>query len=308
MWTRHSPVFAPEGAAAGDGGAGAQAAAAAGAGNGGAAAAAAAAPWHQGLDAETIGLLQNRGVKLDDPKEAVGNLGKAYREATSKLGVPPDQLIRLPRADAPEAEIKSFWQRLGAPADAKEYDFGEVKYADGEALDAGDAETLRALFSRVNLPKSVAHEIVKGIIKMADDDESRETTSRATAAETEKAALQKEWGGTAERYDANLFIAKQGAKALGLTPEQVNALESVTGYAAIMKAMHRVGVLNKEDRFVAGGNGSNGLMSREQASARKTELMADKAWTERYMKGDTQARGEMLNLNRIITGDFESAA
>ena len=42
---------------------------------------------------------------------------------------------------------------------------------------------------------------------------------------------------------------------------------------------------------------------RDQATARKSELMADKQWQDRYLKGDIQARREMRALNVIITGD-----
>ncbi len=76
-----------------------------------------------------------------------------------------------------------------------------------------------------------------------------------------------------------------------------------------MKAMHKVGVLNREPNGLLGSRGPNGgAMTREQATARKADLMRDAAWTKRHYDGDTAARAEMLNLNRIITGDFESAA
>ena len=98
-------------------------------------------------------------------------------------------------------------------------------------------------------------------------------------------------------------------KALGLTPEQVNALEGLIGYAGVMKAMHKVGVLNREPNGLVGnGGGNGGAMTREQATARKTDLMQDTAWASKYINGDATARTEMLSLNRIITGDFESAA
>jgi hypothetical protein len=37
-------------------------------------------------------------------------------------------------------------------------------------------------------------------------------------------------------------------------------------------------------------------------------LMNDRAWVQRNLDGDTAARAEMLKLNRVITGDYESDA
>ena len=262
--------------------------------------------WHTGLDAEIIGHIQNRGLKLDDPKAIVDNLAKAHREASSKLGVPADQLLRMPKADAPEAEIKAFHQRLGAPADPKEYDFTGIKYANGKEIEQPLADALRASFAKRFVPKDTALEIAKDVIKYADSDEAQKLSTKTAAIEVEKAQLKSEWK---QDYDGNLFIAKRGAQALGMTAEQVTALEGIMGYKGIMTALHKVGVLNKEPNGLIGGGGANnGPMSREQAMARKQDLMKDEGWRNRHYAGDTRAREEMLNLNRIITGDFESAA
>lgn len=294
------PRFHFDEAAAGAGGAG-------GAGEGaGAAGAGAAAAWHTGLDAEIIGHIKNRGLTLDNPKAIVDNLAKAHREASSKLGVPADQLIRVIRPDSPEADVKAFWGRLGAPQDPKEYDFAGIKYADGSDLEPTFADAIRASAARLHMPKDMALELAKDLAKFADGDEQQQIATRTAKLNEEKAALAAEWKADP---DGNLYIAKQGAKALGLTPEQVNALENLVGYAGIMKAMHKVGTLNKEPNGLIGPSGnSTGAMTREQATARKADLMADTAWTARYLNGDVAARTEMLNLNRIITGDFSSAA
>jgi hypothetical protein len=115
------PTFAPEtGAGGGDGGAAAAAAAAA--------AASAGKPWHDGVEADTVGFWQNKGYKVDDPKALATDLTKQYRELERHIGAPPDQILRLPKADAKPEDIKAFWSKLGAPADAKEYDFSGIKF------------------------------------------------------------------------------------------------------------------------------------------------------------------------------------
>ena len=265
-------------------------------------------PWHQGkVDADTVGWWQNKGYDLSDPIKLTAKLTEQYRQAESRLGVPADQLLRKLKPDSPEADVKNFWSQLGAPEDPKGYDFSSIKNADGSAaLDDKVAETLRESFARRHVPADTALEIAKDFAKFNGANKTEADTIREGKLATERAALQKEWG---RDFDANLFIAKQGAKVLGLTGEQATALEGLVGYKAIMTAMHRVGILNKEDRFIVPPPGSDGsLMTREAAAARKTELMNDQAWVGRYMKGDREARATMLNLNRLLTGDFESAA
>lgn len=286
--------------------------AAAGAGDAAAAAAAAAAaggaakPWYDGkADAELVGHMQNNGWDKD-PVEAAIAAAKSHREAQKKLGIPPDQILRMPKADTPEADLKAFWGKLGAPADPKEYDFAGIKYADGTDIEPEFADALRATFAKRLVPKDTAIEIAKDLAKFADGDEQQQAAAKTAKLATEKAALQTEWK---QDFDGNLFIAKRGAQALGLTADQVTALEGMIGYAGVMKAMHKVGVLNREPNgLVTNSGGNGGAMTREQATARKSDLMGDKAWVGRYYEGGATERAEMLNLNRIITGDFESAA
>lgn len=266
-------------------------------------------PWHQGLDAEVIGHIQNRGLKLDDPKLVVDNLAKAHREATAKLGVPANELIRMLKPDSPEADQRAFWQKLGAPDKPEGYEF-DVKYADGTALEEPFAASLRGTFNRLGVPKSMASEIAKDLAKFADADEAAAKTTQQAAIQVDNAKLEQEWGTRgSDRYKSNEFIAQQGAKALGFTKEQIDALEQITGKAGIMFAMHKVGKLNLEDGFVGGGPaGNNGIITREQATARKKDLFADKAWVERHKNGDVKAREELLSLQRIETGVFDEVA
>lgn len=265
-----------------------------------------AQPWHHGVEAETVGFWQNKGLDLTDPVKFATGFTKQYRDMEAFRGVPANELLRIPKPDAPEADVKTFWNKLGAPGDPKEYDFAGIKYADGTDLEPAFAEAIRATAARLHMPKGWAAEIAKDMAKFADGDQATAAAEKTASINAEKAALLKEWG--PQEHDAKLFVAKQGAKVLGLTPDQVDALEGMVGYKAVMVAMHRVGVLNKEDRFIAGGGGTGGAMTREQAINRKADLMKDTGWTQRYMSGGTTERTEMLNLNRIITGDFESAA
>src|SRR5712664_2581436 len=98
-----------------------------------AAAAAASKPWYQGVagvDQEMVGHWQNAGWANKTPQELVVELTKSWKAAEKHVGVPADQIVRLPKDPKDELGWKQVWQRLGAPKEAKEYDFTPVKFAD----------------------------------------------------------------------------------------------------------------------------------------------------------------------------------
>lgn len=290
-----SDAAAAAGAGGGDGGA----AAAAGAGGAGG-----AAPWHQGVEAEVLGHWQNKGIKLDNPKDVAIEMTKAARAAQAHVGAPPELIVRLPKDTADEAGWKAVYNRLGVPNDAKDYDLSAVKRADGKDIDAGLVDALRPAMLNARVPKDRAGEVVAAVVKHLDGIHAEETAQKTAKLAEEMSALDKNWGANKA---ANKFVASQAAEKLGIKPEAVAALESAIGYSAVMEMFHKIGRSLGEDKYVSGEQPNSGIMSRDQAVARKAELMADKAWTARKLSGDAAANREMRALNIIITGDDGSA-
>ncbi len=263
-------------------------------------AAAAANAWTAGLEGEFLGHVQNKGWDKLDPAAAAREIAKAHREAERHIGVPADQVLRMPKADAPEADWAAFYSKLGKPAAATDYDVSTVKFADGSDLSADLASFAQNTAHALHLPKEAGARLAAEIAKFldgADTSDRAETEAKLTA---EKAELAKEWG---QNSEANLFVAKQAAAKLGVSPEAINALEGQVGYAAVMKMFQKIGTSIGEARFISNDGPNPGVLTREQALARKSELMADAAWTDKYFKGDAQAVREMTSLNVLITGD-----
>jgi hypothetical protein len=259
-----------------------------------AAAAANATPWHAGLDAELIGHAQNKGWKLDDAKEAFGAAAKVARDLEKHFGAPPDRLVKLPAADAKPEDIRAYYERLGAPKEAKDYDLSAVK-------DATIAEQLRASMYERGVSKDAASTIAATIAKALESKATSESTVNVQKLEEQKAALRANWG---DKFDFNHLQAIEGARRLGIAPEAVKALEGVIGYDKVMDAMRKIGVGTKEDTFVERGPGgaAGDVTTREGAVARKSELMADVAWADRYLKGGAAEAREMTRLNTLIDG------
>jgi hypothetical protein len=300
MQRRHYPLFAAEGTGSGGGeGAGS------GAGDAGQAGGSGSKPWYDGhLDAELIGHAQNKQWDVSDPVKAAAAAIKAHREAERFVGVPANRLIKLPEKDDDTAGWNGVYQRLGVPADAKDYDFSGVKFSDGTELDAAFTDKMRSALAAARVPKDRAPTVTKAVVEYLEEADKAESTERTAKIDAEKAELKKNWG---PNYDLNKLRAMEGAKRLGITAEAITALEGQVGYAAVMDAMRKIGAGTSEDTFVEGKGSNSNPMTQQGAVARKAELMADKDWAARYLKGGAQEKREMFALDAMIAGVTEAA-
>ena len=258
-------------------------------------------PWFTGkADAEMTGYLQTKGWDKLEPAAAAIEAAKAHRETERFVGIPADERLRLPK-DPKDAAWNGVWARLGVPTDPKEYDFNGIAKASGEAIDPNLAEFVRNAAHQLNISKDNARDLAQRLVKQQDDATQADFATKSAALQTQKQELQKSWG---KNFDANLFVAKQAAGKLGMTPEQVTALEQVAGYSGVMEILRKVGASIGEDRFVGGGGpGTPAVMTREQAVEKRASLMADKGWAKKYIDGDMSARQEMTALLTMIHGD-----
>lgn len=262
------------------------------------------AAWHVGVEAEVLGHWQNKGIKLDSPRDVAIEMTKAARAAQAHVGAPPELIVRLPKEANDEAGWKAVYNRLGVPNEAKDYDLSAVKRADGKDIDAGLADALRPAMLSARVAKDRAGDVVAAVVKHLDGVAAEQKAQDTVKLTEQKAALDKNWGANAPAFK---FIASQAAQKLGVPPETVAALEGVIGYDKIMELFYKVGRSLGEDKYVNGEQPNSGIMSKDQATARKSELMKDSAWVAKHNGGDAAARREMRALNIIITGDDGSS-
>lgn len=265
-----------------------------------AAEAAATKPWYEGADAELVGHIQTKGWHDKPVTEVALAAIQAHRQAEKYVGAPEDRLIKLP-ATADDAEgWKAVWAKLGAPADAKEYDFSTIKVGD-KPVEGPLVDFFREQAAALHLPKEAATGLLDAFFKHQNSTATSEAAEKTAALAEEHKVLDANWGVNKE---GNLYLAKRGAEKLGLDATAVDALEKVAGYAKTMEALRKVGEISGEAKFIGGsGMSEGGLMTREQAVGRKAELMQDSAWTTKYLNGDAAAGREMLALNTLIVGD-----
>lgn len=257
-----------------------------------------AVSWTTGLDADLIGHAQNRGLH-DKPADEAARLSlKAHREAELMLGVPADRIVKLPAPTAPPEEWNAVWAKLGKPADGK-YDLSSVKVGD-QPLPQADVDWLSQRAAELNLSQDGALKLAQAHVKRQSDAALTVQADTQAKLDAAKAELATSWG---QNANANLVIAQQTAMKLGVSPEAVAALEGQIGYAKVMQMFLAIGQKTGEASFVANGQNFNGgVLTKEQAAARMTELKADKAWTERYLNGDVAANRELQALIAITAG------
>lgn len=250
--------------------------------------------WHTGVDAEFIGHAQNKGWKLDDPKEAFSAAAKVARDLEKHFGAPADRIVRIPATDAKPEDLRAYYERLGAPKEAKDYDLSSVK-------DTSIAEAMRASMHERGVSKDAAAAIAKSVAGALESKSTSDTTELAATLQAQKDELAKNWG---DKFQYNHLQAIEGARRLGIDKEGVAALEKIIGYDKVMEAMRKIGAHTREDTFVERGAGGpvGDVTTVEGAKARKAELMADQAWVTKYNDGDPAAKREMRNLNQMITG------
>ena len=241
---------------------------------------AAAPPWHQGIEADVIGSWQNKGWDITDPAKLVVEVSKSWKAAERHVGAPVDKIVRLPEPND-QAGWAGVWEKLGAPKEAKDYDI-PAKYADGSDLDAGLADTLRSTFAKSHLPKEAAGEVAKAIVKYVEEADKSEATLGEQRKADQIAALQRDWGA---KQQENQVIAINGARRLGLSSDQVKAMENALGYDVAAKLLHKIGVGTTESSFVEGGTTSANTTTSEQATSRLNDYAKDKEWSARLQAG-----------------------
>lgn len=254
-----------------------------------AAAPVAPAPWYgDKIDETTRGFWQNKGIDPNDPVSVATKLTEHYRNAEKFIGAPPEEMIRIPKPNAPSSDINAYWSRIGVPAESKDYDLSSVKLTDGGELDSGFVDMFRTAAHSARVPKDQAPGLMAALVKHMESNDAAELAERTAKVKAEQEALDKNWG-TNKTY--NLAIAQRAledlGRAAGLTPEQAragwDALSKTGGIGAsyAMEMLRTFGAKMGEPNFVQAqpGQGTNNqVMSKAQALAEIESLKADKGF------------------------------
>lgn len=256
-------------------------------------------PWYSGYDEESRGWLENRGLTGKSSTEALSELTKGFRNAEKKLGVPADQVLRLPADRTAEGAMDPVYDALGRPQDGEGYQFGDIPQDDQPLQDF--ANWARGKFHEIGLSgaqgKAMYDAFVERVQKAVTDRNEQIQSDAAASLED----LKKEWG---ETFAKNEAIAKQVLAKLDVPEDTKAKLTELLGHGDVLKLFQSIGAATSEDKFIDdnGGGGFDGATTPAAAKQKISELKQDQDFVKRYLAGDTQARAEMSKYHKIAYG------
>jgi hypothetical protein len=254
------------------------------------------ATWYEGkVDPSMIGYLQNKGWDKLDAGSAAAAAAKAHFEAQKLLGGPADQLIRLPKDAKDVAGWNALHQRLGKPSDPKQYDFTDVKFADGTAIDETYADVIRKAAWENNITQDAATGFAQAMVAHGEQTMNNQALEANTRKEEQIANIHKSWG---PNFNQNNLTAMEGANRVGISQEDYNKAADAIGWDKMAQLFLKIGLGTREDTFHEGNRVTTPTV--EAAVARRNELMQDKDWVRRVSRGDSEAIAEKRRLDTQI--------
>src|ERR1700719_2808576 len=163
-------------------------------------------------DPAMLDYIKNRGYDKVDAGTAAIKAMAAHREAEKLIGVPANELLRMPKDTADAEGWTRFNDRIGVPKEAKEYDVSTVKIGE-KPLDAKLIEKLGPALQQAHVSKGDAAAVAKAIADTLVASQTVDTTAAEAALNAEKQALSVDWNANTQQ---NLLIARNTAKSLGI--------------------------------------------------------------------------------------------
>jgi hypothetical protein len=247
--------------------------------------------WTSGLNEEMKGYVKNKG--FTDPAMALDS----YRNLEKLIGTPKERILRLPENMDDAQAMGEIYARLGRPATAEEYKITPNK--DGSNADF--ANFLKSAFYENGLTAKQATGIVSKWNEMHEKVSQGLNEQYNAKIQTQADALKKEWGAA---YEQKINVAKHAARAFGVSPETVTALETAMGFDGVMKFFDAVGSKIGEAQFVNPNRSDGFSLTPDAAMSKISRLKSDPEFIKKYAGGDSNARAEMDRLHKMAYPDM----
>lgn len=251
--------------------------------------------WADSLDAEMKPWVSGMGLDKLPPDQALAKVLPMYRGAEQKLGVPADQVLRLPGKDAKPEDWRAVYTKLGAPEKPEDYELTPPEGHNDEFL-----KVAAGWFHKHGVPKNMASALATEWNEYVSAQQVAADGQWNQRFDSEINALKGEWKG--DEYDKNVDLAKRVMRSTGWTNEQLGAMEKALGPKAFLQGFAKFGSLVGEHRFVGGQEAGNFGMTPEAAKQRITDLQKDAAWTASYASGDADKKAEWTRLHQFAYG------
>lgn len=201
----------------------------------------------------------------------------------------------MPGADATPEQMAEFYNKLGRPATAKEYEI-----AAPEGSDPAFSENVANWMHELGLNKTQAQALSAKYGEYAASTMAQMQQQKEVEVQNQTAALKQEW---AQNFDRNVELARRASRMAGIDEATAMKMQDAIGTKAMMKIFHTFGEGFSEHKIEGVGNSASPFgMSLEGSKARRQEIMNDPGLRNKYLSGDAQLRAEVDRLNKAIAG------
>lgn len=214
-------------------------------------------------------------------------LARANHSLT-KMHTGDPNMISLPKDDASPEDLNAFYNKLGRPAEAKDYKFD---FAEGTETNDGMVEFGKTMAYDLGLNPKQAQAMADKWGAYVTQENQAQLDRMETENSADVDALKTKWGAD---LDKNLAAGKRVVESLGLDPSIIDAVDGNIGSAAVIEMLAAIGLKSGEAGFTGGDGGGDvndpASMSPERAQARIDELQGDAAFQARYSNPDMAVR------------------
>jgi hypothetical protein len=255
-------------------------------------------PWFSGIqDTDTRGWVETKGYK--DLETAM----RSHRELEKFIGVPRDKILTLPKDENDVAGLEKIHKALGRPDAPEGY-----KLQIPEGSDEAYAKEAVKWFHKAGLSQKQAETVVAAnneywaaVLKQNQDAQIAKQAEIDAQSKKDLEKLTVEVGGQA-KFEESMELARRYCKENNYDQSFLEKIENALGTYDFSRFMVGISKGMGEHTMYGVGSGRGTNYSPEGATAKRAELLADKSFVDRYVKGDVQAKQEMDKLERIIAG------
>ncbi len=244
--------------------------------------------WTTGLNDDTRGYVQNKGFK--DP----GAVLDSYRNLEKLMGLPAENVLKLPVKDDDVDGWNKVHAKLGRPEKADEYQIAMPEKGGDPAF----AKWAKEQFHGLGLSKKQGETLAAKWTEFMGGQVQAQTADLAAKGQAAESGLKKEWGAA---YEQNMAMVERAANTLGMDDKVLHAFRDSMGGAEAAKFIHGLSQKLGEGKFVSGeGNqGFGGALTPSQAQQQLQSLRSDPDFVRRYTAGGSKEKAEMDRLHQF---------
>lgn len=227
-------------------------------------------------------------------------LARSYHGQAKLLGVPKDQLLRVPVSDDAK-DWDPIYNRLGRPEKADAY---KLTLPDGAKLNDAVAKPIFETAHKLGVSQKQLDGLYGALAAQGKAQQEAETAKQTADLAAAGQALKTEWG---QAFDQKVETGKAAIvhldKTLNLGGQLVKDLETtgLGNHPGLAKVFAHIGASLREDGIIGkAGSGADALNSPTEARQNIAALQADpefmKAYTDRRNVGHAAAMAKMTAL------------